>query len=128
MSSKKIKKITYLTILILIVPSRIANGEQITLSIIPETVFYNWGVNEFEIKIQNPTISKGRIKIKAKCLNENNKIIKESTKEYEVMRTEDTTQMSITSERCKNIILEASETKFFTDEEKRIYKLLRKKN
>ena len=128
MSNKKIKKITYLTVLILMTSSGIANGKQITLSIIPETVSYNWGVNEFEIKIQNPTMNKIRIKIKAKCLNENNKIIKENTKEYEIMRTEDTTQMSITSERCKNILLEASETKFFTDEEKRIYKLLRKKN
>lgn len=103
-----------------------ANAEQIQLSVIPESIKYNWDVNEFTLKIKNPSGIKTRIKIIAQCIHEN-KIIKEVSKEYEIMLTEDTTQMSITSKKCNNINLSGTQTTFFTQEEKHIYKQFYKK-
>src|SRR3990167_1983899 len=96
--------------------------DQIQLSVIPESIKYNW-----EVKIKNPSGIKTRIKIKAQCLNAKQKIIKEVEKEYEMMLTEDTTQMSIPSEKCNSIGLSATETPFFKPEEKIIYKQFYKK-
>ena len=101
--------------------------EQIQISIIPDSIKYNWEVNEFEVKIKNPTGIKTRIKITAQCLNAKQKIIKEVEKEYEIMLTENTTQMSIPSEKCNSIGLSATETPFFKPEEKIIYKQFYKK-
>ena len=101
--------------------------DQIQLSVIPESIKYNWEVNEFEVKIKNPSGIKTRIKIKAQCLNAKQKIIKEVEKEYEMMLTENTTQMSIPSEKCNSISLSATQTTFFTPEEKTIYKQFYKK-
>ena len=105
----------------------IAKANQIQISVIPESIKYNWEVNEFEVKIKNPSGIKTRIKIKAQCLNAKQKIIKEVEKEYEMMLTENTTQMSIPSEKCNSISLSATQTTFFTPEEKTIYKQFYKK-
>ena len=101
--------------------------EQIQISIIPDSIKYNWEVNEFEIKIKNPKGIKTRIKITAQCLNTKQKIIKEVEKEYEIMLKEDTTQMSIPSEKCNSIGLSATATTFFKPEEKIMYKQFYKK-
>lgn len=88
----------------------------IYLSVINESIKHNWNVTEFEIKIDNPSGVKERIKIKATCSDNRGRTTKEKEKDYEMMKTEDTTQMYISDtneNNCKTIRLQYKKGSFW---------------
>lgn len=111
---KKIYTITLLLILI----NHPANSQQSTVyfSVIPDSIKWSYQLVEFEVKITNPDRVSKRFRIRASCIDEKGIIKSYKEKDYEVMKTEDTTQIyisNISQEQCKTINLQASEGNFW---------------
>lgn len=117
----KIIKISKLFIIALFSLSNIVYSANIYLSIINESIKHVWNVTEFEIKINNPSGVKERIRIKAICSDNRGRTTKEKEKDYEMMRKEDTTQMYISDtdkDNCKTIRLQYKKGNFWEKGEK----------
>lgn len=111
-------KIFYFFLIIFFCLSNIVLPANIYLSVVKESIKYNWNTTEFEIRINNPTRAKERIRIKAICSDTQGRTTKEKEKDYEMMKSEDTTQMYISDtdkNNCKTIRLQYKKGNFWKD-------------